>query len=147
MWLSKGSGKSLALRWVRDEQGKIATRTKRVTYSNGKTIQVRQPLIEVFAPKSAAQVDSGTSKAGAVSFAMKLKDRLIRESGEFSWPSAPRARASSLLREARGAEQIGIRRDSQCFVGFSTVARHSGFRSLLASDSARRTPPASKSFA
>lgn len=65
MWLSKGAGGSLALRWVRDKQGNIVTRTKEITYSNGKTLRVREPLLEIFAPKSAAEVDSGTSKGGA----------------------------------------------------------------------------------
>jgi adenine-specific DNA methylase len=48
MWLSKSARRSLALRWVRDKQGNIAIRTKETTYSNGKTLRVREPLIEVF---------------------------------------------------------------------------------------------------
>jgi len=65
MWLSKAAGRSLALRWVRDKQGNIATRMKEITYSNGKAFCVQEPLLEVFAPKSAKQVEPGTSKGGA----------------------------------------------------------------------------------
>ena len=65
MWLSKGAGRSLALRWIRDKQGHISTRTKEITYSNGKTLRVRQPMLEVFAPRSADEVDPGTSKGGS----------------------------------------------------------------------------------
>lgn len=65
MWLSKASGRQLALRWVRENNGTILTTAKEVTYANGRTLRVRQPLIEIFSPKSAAEVDSGTSKAGA----------------------------------------------------------------------------------
>jgi len=65
MWLAKSATRNLALRWVRDTRGNIATRTKEITYSNGKALKVREPLLEVFAPKSAAEVDPGTSKGGA----------------------------------------------------------------------------------
>jgi putative DNA methylase len=65
MWLSKSKGRELALRWVRDKQGNIATETKEITHANGKTLSVRQPLIEVFSPRSVTEVEPGTSKGGA----------------------------------------------------------------------------------
>jgi putative DNA methylase len=65
MWLAKRKARSLALRWVRDREGHICTRVKEITYTNGRTLRVREPLLEVFAPKSSQEIDPGTSKGGA----------------------------------------------------------------------------------
>ncbi len=65
MWLAKGPGRDRALRWVRDETGKVLTRTKESTYANGAKLRVREPLLEIFMPTSATQVEGGTSKGGA----------------------------------------------------------------------------------
>lgn len=65
LWLSKAKGRNLALRWVRDSSGKVATHIKEVTYADGNKLRIRQPALEIFRPKSAAEVESGTSKGGA----------------------------------------------------------------------------------
>jgi putative DNA methylase len=65
MWLSKAKGRNLALRWVRDKNGKVTTGVKEIAYANGSKLRVRQPLLEIFSPKSPAEVDSGTSRGGA----------------------------------------------------------------------------------
>lgn len=54
-----------ALRWVRDGKGQIKTEIATVTYSDGRTLNVRRPLIEVFQPNSPAEVEKGTSSGGA----------------------------------------------------------------------------------
>src|SRR5271157_4656370 len=65
MWLAKGPNRKLALRWVRDLSGNILTRTKEIVYANGTKLRVKEPLLEIFTPTSAAQVQDGTSKGGA----------------------------------------------------------------------------------
>lgn len=65
MWISKKKGRKFALRWCRDAKGNIATTTSEVEYADGTRIRVRRPSLEVFAPRSDKEVESGTSKAGA----------------------------------------------------------------------------------
>ena len=65
MWLAKGPSRNLALRWVRDAAGNVLTRTKETAYANGTKLRVKEPLLEIFTPTSAAQVEGGTSKGGA----------------------------------------------------------------------------------
>ncbi|BAQ63186.1 adenine-specific DNA methylase containing a Zn-ribbon (plasmid) [Geminocystis sp. NIES-3708] len=65
MWLAKKKGKNKALRWVRDAQGMVVTETVEKTYSDGVTRKVRQPLLEIFEPKSAKEVAEGTVKRGS----------------------------------------------------------------------------------
>jgi putative DNA methylase len=60
MWLSK-KGELAALRWKRGKGGEVETERVVVTYSNGKTIRVRRPILEVFCPKSAGDVERGTA--------------------------------------------------------------------------------------
>ena len=65
MWLAKGKGRNLALRWIRDAAGNVLTRTKETLYANGAKLRVKEPRFEIFTPTSAAQVEGGTSKGGA----------------------------------------------------------------------------------
>ena len=65
MWLAKGPSRNVALRWVRDGSGNVLTRTKEAVYANGTKLRVKEPLLEIFTPASAAQVEDGTSKGGA----------------------------------------------------------------------------------
>lgn len=65
LWLAKKKGHSKALRWQRDEQGKIQTETVEITYANGIACTVRRPLLEIFEPKSAKEVENGTVTRGA----------------------------------------------------------------------------------
>jgi putative DNA methylase len=64
MWLVKKEGRRRALRWVRDAKGEIQTQTVEKTYGDGVTRKVRQPLLEVFEPKSTSDSLKGTSTAG-----------------------------------------------------------------------------------
>lgn len=59
MWLSK-KGERTALRWVKDESGKVKTEVVEVLYANGNSTKVRRPILEIFLPKSSAEVPKGT---------------------------------------------------------------------------------------
>ena len=65
MWLAKKGDKSQALRWGRDKNGQVQTKSVEKVFANGQTIQVRQPVLEIFSPKSARAVEPGTSRGGA----------------------------------------------------------------------------------
>lgn len=65
LWLAKKPGRYRALRWVRDDRGQVQTETVEVTYADGTTRLVRRPLLEIFAPVSAAEVEEGTVKRGS----------------------------------------------------------------------------------
>ncbi len=66
MWLAKGSNANRALRWVRDSQGRVKTTIAKIVQTNGRSITVRRPQFEVFAPKRPSEVDQGTVARGAV---------------------------------------------------------------------------------
>jgi adenine-specific DNA methylase len=65
MWLSKKPHRGRALRWVRDGSGNVRCGVGEIRYADGRTIAVRQPLIEVFEPTRPSQVEPGTSRRGA----------------------------------------------------------------------------------
>ncbi|MFZ5897962.1 MAG: DUF1156 domain-containing protein [Bacillota bacterium] len=65
LWLAKKPGRYRALRWVRDDRGQVQTEIVEVTYADGTTRLVRRPLLEIFAPVSAAEVEEGTVKRGS----------------------------------------------------------------------------------
>ena len=65
MLLLKKQHRYQALRWVRGQNGNVITEIVSVTYSDGKTLTVRRPLLEIFQPSSPAEVEKGTSSAGA----------------------------------------------------------------------------------
>jgi putative DNA methylase len=70
MWLAKGQGRNRALRWKRDAQGSIQTEIADVTYvqlgsSERQHLRVRRPLVEIFEPKSASDVEAAPSMGGA----------------------------------------------------------------------------------
>ncbi len=65
LWLAKKPGRYWALRWVRDGRGQVQTETVEVTYADGTTRLVRRPLLEIFEPVSAAEVEEGTVKRGS----------------------------------------------------------------------------------
>ncbi len=66
MWLAKKSNRGVALRWQRDAKGQAQTETVEVTYANGVTRTVRRPLLEIFEPKKAGEVEEGTIARGSV---------------------------------------------------------------------------------
>lgn len=62
MWLAKKAGRKQALRWVRDDAGKVKTKTVEVTYfENGKPVvrRVKRPLLEIFHPTKDSEVGGG----------------------------------------------------------------------------------------
>lgn len=65
LWLSKKPTRYTALRWVRDEAGRVQTETVEVTYANGKTRQVRRPLLEILNPQKPSEVENGTVARGS----------------------------------------------------------------------------------
>ncbi len=65
MWLAKKKGRYVALRWVRNDQGHVQTETVTVTYADGVARIVRRPLLEIFEPQSAKEVEDGTVARGA----------------------------------------------------------------------------------
>lgn len=65
LWLAKKKNRNRALRWVRDEKGQVKTETVEVTYADGVTRKVRRPLLEIFEPKSAKEVEDGTVTRGS----------------------------------------------------------------------------------
>lgn len=67
LWLAKKSGRKQALRWVRDEAGKVKTRTLEVTfYEQGNPVprRVKRPLLEIFHPSKDSEVEGGTVARG-----------------------------------------------------------------------------------
>ncbi len=65
LWLAKKKGRNRALRWLRDGSGLVKTETVEITYTDGVTRTVRRPLLEIFEPKSAKEVEDGTVKRGS----------------------------------------------------------------------------------
>ncbi|MER8395421.1 DUF1156 domain-containing protein [Mesorhizobium sp. M1340] len=65
MLLLKKPRRYQALRWVRDDTGRVKTEIATVSYANGKTLKVRRPLLEVFRPTSTSEIEKGTSSGGA----------------------------------------------------------------------------------
>jgi len=67
MWLAKKPGGMQALRWARDEKGKVKTQTVEATYwvtSGPVTRRVKRPVLEIFSPKKEGEVESGTVARG-----------------------------------------------------------------------------------
>ncbi len=65
LWLAKKKNRKIALRWVRDEQDNVQTETVDVTYADGETRTVRRPLLEIFEPEKATEVEGDTVARGS----------------------------------------------------------------------------------
>lgn len=65
MWLSSKPKRRWALRWVRNARGIVQTETVNIEFTDGKTLAVRRPLVEIFQPKSPNEIEKGTSQGGA----------------------------------------------------------------------------------
>lgn len=65
LWLAKKGKRSVALRWVRNAKGEVQTETVEVTYAHGETLKVRRPLLEIFYPEKASEVEAGTVARGS----------------------------------------------------------------------------------
>jgi len=67
LWLAKKAGRKRALRWVRDDKGKVKTQTVKVAYAeDGQRVvrRVKRPLLEIFEPKKDSEVEGGTVARG-----------------------------------------------------------------------------------
>lgn len=65
MWLARKAKRQVALRWVRDAGGAVKTRSVTKSYADGTQREVREPMLEVFFPKSKTEVTHGTAKRNA----------------------------------------------------------------------------------
>ena len=65
LWLSRKPGRYRAIRWARNPQGQIQAQSTEVVYANGEKRSVRRPLLEVFEPRSAKEVEGGTVARGS----------------------------------------------------------------------------------
>ncbi len=88
LWLSKRKDFQRALRWVRNQNGQIQTVVKEIDL-NGQRTKVRMPILEIFSPTQASEVESGTVNGGAVTCPMtkfttrapRVKEQLIQQRG------------------------------------------------------------------
>lgn len=67
LWLAKKAGRKRALRWVRDEKGRVKTQTLEVVYvvdGQPTPTRVKRPLLEIFEPKKDSEVEGGTVARG-----------------------------------------------------------------------------------
>ena len=65
LWLSKKANNRKALRWRRDNEGRVQCETLEVPYADGQTLTVRRPLLEIFSPSSEKEVEQGTVARGS----------------------------------------------------------------------------------
>ena len=94
MWLCSKPARRRAFRWVRDSKGAVKTETIKVSDSNGEKQTVRRPLLEIFQPRSPADVETGTSKGGAATCPVtgyttsveRVREQLKARSGGGSGP-------------------------------------------------------------
>jgi adenine-specific DNA methylase len=65
MWLANKSERRQAFRWVRDKHGTVKTNIVEKTYADGRSLRIAVPVLEIFSPSSAEQIEPGTSRGGA----------------------------------------------------------------------------------
>jgi adenine-specific DNA methylase len=68
LWLAKKAGRRRALRWLRDDEGKVKTQIVEVAYiEDGQRIvkSVKRPLREIFEPAKESDVEAGTVARGS----------------------------------------------------------------------------------
>lgn len=65
MWLSNRRNDFVALRWVRDDHGRVVTDATTVVLANGKAVDVRRPRLEVFRPSRRDEVEPPPVARGA----------------------------------------------------------------------------------
>jgi putative DNA methylase len=67
LWLAKKTGRKRALRWVRDDKGRVKTQTVEVIYridGQPTPTRIKRPLLEIFEPKKDTEVEGGTVARG-----------------------------------------------------------------------------------
>ncbi len=68
LWLAKKAGRKRALRWVRDAQETVKTKTIEVIHvEDGQPVtkRVKRPLLEIFEPAKDSEVEGGTVARGS----------------------------------------------------------------------------------
>lgn len=65
LWLAKKRDRKVALRWVRDEDGRVKTKKIRKTYADNVTRDILQPILEVFSPRKDSEVEKGSVSSGS----------------------------------------------------------------------------------
>jgi putative DNA methylase len=65
MWLAKKRGRYRALRWKRDQKGKIQSLRIEKLFADGQRHEIQQPLLETFEPRNEKDVERGTSAGGS----------------------------------------------------------------------------------
>jgi putative DNA methylase len=88
LWLSKRKDNLRALRWVRDENGLVKTEVSEIELG-GKKQKVRQPVLEIFSPKTLVEVETGSARGGAAicpvsgftTSAARVKEQLKKQRG------------------------------------------------------------------
>jgi putative DNA methylase len=89
MWLSKVGKNKCALRWLRNKAGQVETERVEVVYAGNSRRAVRRPLIEIFSPKRASEVENATVARGSVTCPVtgfttpvsSVRDQLRKRSG------------------------------------------------------------------
>ncbi len=87
-WLSKRKDSLRALRWIRDADGNVMTKSHQLEW-RGQKQTVRIPLLEIFSPKSNGEVEAGTAKGGSATCpvtgyttpAVRVKEQLKNHCG------------------------------------------------------------------
>src|SRR5208283_4636500 len=87
-WLSKRKEFQRALRWVRNKKGEIETELIEIQL-NGQTLKAHRPVLEIFTPTDASQVEAGTFKGGSATCpvsgfttsAARVKEQLKQQRG------------------------------------------------------------------
>jgi adenine-specific DNA methylase len=88
LWLSKRKNFHRALRWVRNERGEIETSIVEIE-RDGQNVKIRRPVLEIFSPTNATQVEAGTARGGSATCpitgfttqAARVKEQLKRQRG------------------------------------------------------------------
>ncbi len=118
-WLSKRKDFQRALRWVRNSKGEIQTELVESSVADQK-IKVRRPLLEIFTPSHAGQVEPGSVKGGSATCpitgfttsAARVKEQLKLQRG-----GAQHSRLYALYVGKKGGREfrIATRNDSDDF--------------------------------
>ncbi|MBS0166210.1 MAG: DUF1156 domain-containing protein [Nitrospira sp.] len=109
-WLSKRKEFERALRWVRDENGEIKTELTEIQL-DGQTLKVHRPVLEIFSPTNASQVEAGTVKGGSATCpvtgfttsAARVKEQLKLQRG-----GAQQSRLYAVYVERNGGREFRV---------------------------------------
>ena len=125
LWLSKRKGFQRAIRWSRKDNGEIKTSVFEVNLQ-GRTVKVRQPVLEIFVPTDETQVEEGSARGGSATCpitgfttpAARVREQLKRQKG-----GAQHSRLYAVYVERAGAREfrVATQQDSSVF-GAATEA-------------------------